>query len=154
MIYEWRAGIHPNIDANVAGKVCGELDKNEKLTAQDLVDVSRPETAPLHSQFEWDDGIAGEEWRKHQARHIINMLIIRTEKAEPIRAFFKIDTSKGCNKYESIKTIVNTPDKHQMLIDQAFRELQAFRAKYSALKELGPVWRGLDEASVQCRIAD
>ncbi len=145
MVYEWKAGAHTSIDASIAGKVCGDLEKAGNLTAQSLVDVSRPESAPLHSQFEWDDSVAGEEWRKHQARHIINALIVRTEKEEPIRAFFKIDTSKGNNRYESITSIVDTQSKYQSLIEIALNELRAFKAKYATISELGPIWRELDE---------
>ena len=144
MVYEWKVGAHCGIDPQIAGEVCGGLERDGKLTADNLVDASRPVDAPLHGQFEWNDSIAGEEWRKHQARNIINALVVRTEKAEPVRAFFKIESGKDAHNYESILTIVETPDKHQMLISQVYRELKAFRNKYATIRELQPVWNIID----------
>ena len=52
--YEWSVDIY-GIDANEAGKVMEGLEKTVGLTKKSLVDASRPEDAPLHKAFEWDD---------------------------------------------------------------------------------------------------
>lgn len=148
MVYQWKSGSRiGGISAQVAGEVCEQLDSVGCLSAQRLVDVSRPKEAALHTAFEWDDSIAGEEWRKHQARHIINSIIVVQKKEDepiPVRAFFKIEQSEGT--YESVHTILRCSTKREMLMQDALRELDSFKRKYSVLKELSGVFAAIDEA--------
>ena len=148
MVYQWKSGSRiGGISAQVAGEVCEQLDSAGCLSAQRLVDVSRPKEAALHTAFEWDDSIAGEEWRKHQARHIINSIIVVQKKEDepvPVRAFFKIEQSEGT--YESVHTILRCATKREMLMQDALRELDSFKRKYSVLKELSGVFAAIEDA--------
>lgn len=147
MVYQWKPKVPYTFktDAQTAGEICETLNQENRLSAETLVDISRPVDAPLHQEFEWDDGIAGEEWRKHQARHLLHSLVTVDDKAptEPIRGFFKIERSK--NTYESITSILQKPDKYAALLDTALSELKAFSRKYCAIKELAPVLSAIDE---------
>ncbi len=51
------------------------------LTPRATVDAARDPANPLHEQFEWDNGIAGEKFREQQARSLIRTvkLVITTE---------------------------------------------------------------------------
>jgi len=49
------------------------------LTPQAFVDAARPEKAVLHGLFEWDDKLAGEQYRLGQARAIISWVEVRTK---------------------------------------------------------------------------
>jgi hypothetical protein len=86
----------------------------------------------LHNEFEWQDDIAAEKYREQQAGHIIRSLIVVSEKeeTEPIRAFCSIKTDKD---YKSISVIVNKPDLYELLIEQVYKDLQAFKQKYETL---------------------
>jgi hypothetical protein len=42
-----------------------------KLTAEIVVEAARDKRSALHSCFTWDDTLAAEEWRKEQARRLI-----------------------------------------------------------------------------------
>lgn len=134
MIYKWKEGSQHKVSAQIAGEVCEVLEKNGELNAQNLVDVSRPEDAPLHDEFEWDDSIAAEMYRKTQAGAIIRHLAIETETVTPVRAYFPIEVKS--NKYEHIETIIRHEDKYAVLLKQALRELEAFQRKYQMLSEL------------------
>jgi hypothetical protein len=46
------------------------------LTAKSVVSASRPDEAPLHPVFEWDDTVAGERFREHQATNLIRCVRI------------------------------------------------------------------------------
>ena len=59
--YVWAEGFQHKTDASVVAKVTTELEAKNMLTAHNLVDVSRPEDAPLHGEFEWNDEIAAEK---------------------------------------------------------------------------------------------
>ena len=132
MVYNWRTGSHHTVAADVAAEVMNGLAERGCLNAETLVDVSRPEDAPLHPEFEWDDSIAAEEWRKHQARNVINSIVVQTEpNKEPERVFFNI-REIGCD-YIPMRIILQSPDNTELLIQQATKELKAFQSKYDAI---------------------
>lgn len=146
MVYQWKmSGLH-KVSAQTAGEVCEKLDAEGKLTPAELVEASRAEDAPLHPEFEWDDNIAAEEWRKQQARMIINALVTcTTPSAEPVRAYFKIEAAP---KYESVQTIISTPDKYTLLLKKACGELAALQRKYKQIKELEPVFKTFEQLKI------
>ena len=76
---------------NLTPKVVNdELEKIHKeygkIDAATVVDLARSKNHPLHDGFEWEDSIAAEEHRKHQARVMIGAVIkvTRTD-PEPLR---------------------------------------------------------------------
>ena len=147
MVYKWK-NFSYKTSANVAGEVCEELDRTVGLTPENLVNASRPEDAPLHSEFEWDDAIAAEEYRRTQARQMICNLsiVIDEQKQEPVRAFFSLQSGfrKNAGTYEGTITIMSNEEKRQKLLDNAKRELEAFRKKYELLTELSEVFAAID----------
>lgn len=148
MIYQWKTGCRlQHLSAQAAGELCDGLSAAGCLSAQRLVDVSRPEDAPLHGAFEWDDAIAGEEWRKSQARHIIHSIVIVPEESEtetPIRAFFKVEKAEP--DYEPVRAILRSESRRAMLLKTALDELNSFRRKYAALDELSSVFAAIEAA--------
>lgn len=144
MVYQWKLGSHIKGSAQVAGEVCEQLEKQGRLSAKILLDESRPEDAPLHNSFEWDDSIAAESWREQQARHIINSLIVCPEKEEPVRVFFKIERTE--NRYQSIETILEHKDSTRKLLENALHELESIQKKYKAIKQLQKIWDAISEA--------
>lgn len=142
MVYQWKSGARIAADPQVAGNMCKRLELEGRLTAKDLLDENRPEDAPLHNEFEWNDGIAAENWREQQARNIINSLIICPEKSEPVRGFFKIE--RADNKYQSVEAILQNEDSTQKLFDTACAELNAIKKKYASIQSLVTVWKAID----------
>ena len=150
MVYEWKTASYIKVDANVAGKQCEELEKTVGLTPKNLLDANRAENAPLHSEFEWNDGIAAEKYRENQARHIIACLCVRAEtttgeQSEPVRAFLKTAPE---SEYQSLNVILQSADSHSAMLATALRELKALQNKYKMLSELKPlfdVMEGIEE---------
>ena len=145
MIYKWKTGYYSKIPAAVAGEVMNQLSSENRLTARDLVDVSRPEDAPLHGAFEWDDTEAAERWREQQGRVLIGSIVIQVEDkkdSEPVRAFFAIE-QKSSN-YQPVATIMRNEDMRQKLYETAKRELASFRTKYRALQEFEKLFSEID----------
>lgn len=147
MTYQWKTGTRAKADAQVAGEMCERLAEEGRLTAEDLLDENRPEDAPLHGEFEWNDGIAAEEWRKQQARNIINHLVVVRENVEPVRGFFQIE--RKTSAYQPIGTILRHADQTNQLLDTALRELTAFQRKYNALCQLSKVFDAISEAKAE-----
>lgn len=147
MVYQWKSGSRIKANPEEAGKQFEELAETVGLTAETVLDANRPEDAPLHEEFEWRDDIAAEEWRKQQARHLINCICFSVEKQdgnEQVRAFF---TTTETNGYESLEAIVIVENKYKSLLSKALSELSAFERKYSTLKELKPVFDAIKEVT-------
>ena len=62
----WKDGCRYSVPAQFAYDTIHDLYQQGKTTAKDLVDASRPEEAPLHKLFEWNDSIAAEKYREEQ----------------------------------------------------------------------------------------
>ena len=135
-MYAWKTGVRKKVSAEVAGKVCEELEKGGMLTASNLVNVSRPEDAPLHCEFEWHDHVAAEKYRESQAREIMRQLIVVADDkpAEPVRAFFNVSDEDP--NYYSTAVIISEQDKYEALKQRAVRELIAIQKRYSMIHGL------------------
>lgn len=146
MVYQWKTIAGIKADPQAAGAQFKELEGTVGLTAENVLEANRAENAPLHDEFEWNDGIAAEKYRVQQAGQLIRMLCVKADGTEHIgasvRAFFKTADSQP---YESIEVILSNPDKHAELLDRALRELTAFRNKYIALTELQPLFESIAE---------
>lgn len=142
MVYKWKDAARLKTDAQTAGEICEKLEKSGGLTAKRLVEESRPEDAPLHKEFEWNDATAAEAYREEQARYIIRSLIVQPEatKNEVVRAFFPMAEHKV---FESLPVILSDAKKTDALLDMAMRELKAFELKYSTLSQLAPVFEAI-----------
>lgn len=137
MVYQWKSNSRVKTSADIAGAVLSDLESKNSLTPKALLDVSRPVDAPLHNEFEWDDGIAAEKYRESQAAYIIRSIEVVRENKDPVRAFFKVEQSN--NSYQRIDAIVRDKDSYENLLTMAKKEMQSFIKKYSDLEELRPV---------------
>lgn len=146
MVYKWDKGSRFSVPAQVAGEVCEELAEKGELTAKNLVDVSRPENAPLHGCFNWNNEIAAELYREEQSRHLIRCLITVPENnVVATRAYFNIVRNES--EYHSINVILEVQDKYESMMAMALKELQTFEKKYAILKQLKPVFDAINEIS-------
>jgi len=143
MVYKFKTGSRLKADAQKAGEQCAALEAEGRLTAAELVEENRPKDAPLHGSFEWRDKVAGQLWREHQARHIINSLEVVMEEggAEPVRAYFNI-TVRDPNYYH-VQTILREQSMTDAMLLTALRELKALERKYAQLEALADVWAAL-----------
>lgn len=146
MIYKWKTPFFKT-DAEVAGKVCKELEETVGLTSKTLLDASRPEDAPLHKEFEWRDDVAAEKYREQQARTIINNLVIVAEEQNvTTRAFVVLtESKKETNKYHDVVEVMQDGEKRSALFKIALRELLSFKQKYAELEEFQKVIEAINE---------
>lgn len=127
-------------------KVADEiLGIGDEATPQQIVDAARDESTELHRCFEWNDSVAAEKYRLTQARTIVCNLVIARPEAEvekpKIRCFYKPESSQG---YKPSTYIFHVPSEYEKLLEQAYSELRAFKAKYSALQELSEILALID----------
>lgn len=141
--------------AQPAGEIMAQLEAEGKLTAEELVNVSRPEEAPLHDYFEWDDAIAAEKYRERQGVYLIQAVIEidqkqtksdNTVEVEIKKPFYSVE--QGDKHYYHIDTIVQDEDKSQKLFEMCVRELKQIERRYEIIRDkLSGVFEEIDKIS-------
>jgi hypothetical protein len=149
-IYKWKEGTRANVSAQDAGEVCAALEAQGNLTPAALVDASRPEDAPLHRAFVWDDAVAAEKYREVQAGHIIRCIEVEiTSESAPTRAFVPVIVQPEARGYSSIESVLVVKDAREELLARAYDELAAFERKYRNLSELAGVFAAIKALGVR-----
>ncbi len=134
---KWRRGFEQKFHAD-AEKVAEEIMAiGDNVTPQQIVDAARDENSELHKCFTWDDNVAAEKWRKHEARNLTYFLVIESDKREEekpeIRVFHMAENGAG---YNVAPKVFKIDDEYKKLLQRAYAELRAFKVKYASLKEL------------------
>jgi len=138
--YQWKSGAHIKGSAQAAGEVCRKLEEEGNLTPKALVEASRPEDAPLHSMFEWDDAVAAERYREVQGGMIIRYLeVVPSGSSEPVRAFVSVAAEGGGRSYMDVTAALSSEPTRDEVLETALAELRAFERKYRSLSELSDV---------------
>lgn len=115
-------------------------DDHGKLTPAIVVDEARPPKSPLHSRFEWDNTLAGESWRRQQARELIGSVRVVYREARgrqgprSIRAYHSVQTGDGPS-YEPAELIATDPMMRALLLAEMEREWKQLRDRWSHFKE-------------------
>lgn len=132
------------VSAQIAGEELERIyQENGELDPAHVVEESRPENAPLHPCFEWNDAVAAEKYREYQAQSIIQNVTVETEHLTtdaPIRAFVHVQ-----NTYMPVDIVLNDAEKAEELLMSALRELKSFQRKYNSLSSLQPVFEAIQE---------
>jgi len=106
---------------------------NGGVQAKDFVDASRPEDAPLHDQFEWNDSKAGEEWRIQQARVMMSSYTI--ENNPNVRAvshvIYELETGESERAYFTYATIQSRPELKKAFLKQLKKSVESMKRKYA-----------------------
>ena len=148
MIYQWKQGAHvKGVKAQVAGEVLEALrEQTGNILPADVVDVSRPDDAPLHPVFEWDDHVAAESYRTDQARSLLRSVVVQRDDEEdttPIQAFVVVRQDDD-DVYQSTYVAMADTEMREQVLARALKELQAWQRKYRELKELATVFAAAD----------
>lgn len=128
-------------------KVADEIDAlGGEVTPEQLVEAAKDKKSELHKCFDWDNRVAAEKWRKHQARQIMCFLVIRNEdedgnqQAPVVRYMYKTDTGG----YKPSKMIFKQDDEYQKLLQRVDGELHAIKQKYAYIQERDYIWELID----------
>lgn len=130
-----------------ASKVLNELSElGNEYSLSDVVEKAKDKNSEMHSIFEWDDSVAGEEYRKIQAGKMVrNLVIVRNDETEErtnVRYF--VSTGKRDSTYTPTRLVIRNQDAYEKLLERAYAELRAFKEKYSTLSELEEILALID----------
>jgi len=109
----------------------------------DVVRFAQNESTALHGVFEWDDSVAGHNFRLQQARQLLRVMVVTLpgDNALRYRAYvsLKEDRFNGQGYCAMIDVLSDATRRERMLLE-ALEELATFQQKYAALKELSGVF--------------
>ena len=124
----------------------------ETVRPSDVVELARDENTALHNLFTWDDSVAAERYREHEAGCIIrNIVIVENDKQNDdkenvvvVRAI--MSTNERTKEYTTVQRIVTNKDSYTRLLAAALAELTAFKKKYETLSgDLEVVFDAIDQ---------
>lgn len=120
------------------------------ITPAQVVEFAADPGTALHALFVWDDSEAARRYREVQAAQYLRvvMRLIPREGDEPtaVRAFVSLSVDRGTGVYRPIVAVLSDDEQRAQLVQDAMRELAAFRRKYAHLEELASVFGVIDAA--------
>ncbi len=115
-----------------------------------VVDYARDEDTLLHNKFEWDDTVAGEQYRIWQARHIIRLeltVIGNTRNNGQMRTYVSLIADRRSENergYRSLVEVLSDEELKLQLLEEAKADMLLFKRKYRMLVELSEVFEAMD----------
>lgn len=117
------------------------------LLPETVVEEAKRKTSPLHDQFEWNNSKAGEQWRIHTARQLINVcveLIGPEEEQIETKVFVSLRQDREQGGYRMLDRVMSSKSLREYLLEDAMQELKYFREKYKTLNELAELFDAAD----------
>ena len=131
--------------------------KHGSITAEIVLNEAKKKTSPLHAHFQWDDTAAARQYRLIQAAALIRRIKVEYTVSENnsvrVRAFHNVsdlpeegeDQVKGL--FVTLETALSVENYRDQLLAQCKRDMQAFKAKYSALSEVSHIINAMDQVA-------
>ncbi len=151
MLYDWKKKNLYSVSPQIAGEFLTQLENRDgQLKPSVIVAESLPSSAPLHRCFQWDDSIAGQQYREQQARNLMGNLVTivtttTTEEPRPISMRAFVNIPQPTSRYISMENALSSEDTYTQLKDKAWAELSSFQAKYKDIVELKPIFILIEE---------
>jgi hypothetical protein len=124
-------------------------EHRDELTPEDVLADAKNPNSPLHSFFEWDDGAAAHQHRLAQARGLIRSVVaIYTSDDKPAvrtRAYVHVPESRETQHYREASHAMSQKKTRDLVLQRAWRELQAWRERYKDLQEFADLIPIVDE---------
>ena len=149
--YRWKAGarapagMKPEV---VAAELAAVETAGATLRAEDVLRAAEDPQSQLHGWFEWDDTEAARQHRLHQARKLIASVVVvyhqDDRETEPVQAFVSLPDAPG---YQPVAEVMAQPKERDELIEQARRDLVAWRKRYDGLQEFAELYRAIDRSA-------
>jgi len=128
-------------------------ERGGSLLPADVVEAASAPESPLHRFFDWEDSEAAFKWRLHQARNLINaIVIVETRSGREIFAFVSlVDDRQAGEGYRETLVVLADPDLRARALEQALREARSWAQRYADLQELSEVFAALAEVGKTAR---
>lgn len=141
-IYEIsEGGIVKKKDAQIVGEYIESIGvKNPRVI---LSHAKKDKCCPLNKYLDWNDKVAGDKWRLHQIRNIVNHLevfIVYEGNTEPVKAYYSIkDFDKAEPEYVNQEDARGNNVWRKQIIVRALNEQYSWVERYKLFGELSPI---------------
>jgi hypothetical protein len=123
---------------NVASELL-RLERGGLIQPKAAVEWARAHpSSALHAELEWDDAVAGEQYRIQQVRQLV-AIFVNPQTLTRQYVSLSVDRVEG-GGYRRIEQVLGQQDLRTVLLQDALHELQRMQAKYAELQELDKVW--------------
>jgi hypothetical protein len=146
--WEFRDGarVQGGLDASTVGEELERIREGHdgKLFTKAVVMEARPESAPLHPAFTWNDKKAGENWREHEARNLIRSVqIVEVDdgKKRVVDNFVHVPTVKQ-PYYQSARVAVQNMDEFAAAYEELMVKVRSAERACNALKQMAEERKG------------
>lgn len=158
-VYRYRKGRSGPAGLSAA-QVANELNRiraaHGDLTPPIIVSASRDRHALFHHHFDWNNKVAADKWRNHQARNLINVVeIIPEQTGKAVPAFVNVtiepanvddaQPGRATHAYRPIAEVIEDPAQKARFLEMIARRLKALRDQYDHVTEFAAVWAAVDE---------
>lgn len=154
MAIQWKSGTQFKVDPEIAYNEIEVVRKAKggSASAEDVVARAKSKRNPLHAEFEWDDKVAGHEYRLYLARNMMRAFVIVRDdlKTDRPQRVYEVVREKQEEKgrvkhvYKTVDDIMKDTDLRAELLGRALSELISIRNRYRDLQELAIVLRAID----------
>lgn len=146
-VYKFKPWARLSGDAQKVGEAIEQLrEQFGSVSPQLVVEHAKDKESVLHGYFTWDNKQAASKYREVQASHLLRSIVaVRVEGVEltaPTRAFVSVRKAAEESEldepgtYTSIREAVRIVDYREQLMENALRELDAYRLKYQLLSDV------------------
>lgn len=126
------------------------MEKNGTVTPHELVNGARDEDSVFHDYFDWDNNNAGEKYRIHQARQLINhinIVVKYNDGEKEQKAFFSVfetpnDKEKNTT-YVTMERVLSEPELRNQILRRALNEVDYWQQKYFDYNELSKIFTAI-----------
>jgi len=124
---------------------------NGLLSAEIVINEAKKKNSPLHNWFDWENEEAGEKWRLHQARMLINSVKVKIVFEDGVGAYreylnvnVKTDYDDKPQRFyvETVKVMKNK-DLREQVLKRAIKEAEYWERTYKEYKELNDIFKGI-----------
>lgn len=115
--------------------------RDGKITVDAMLDSARSPVSPLHQFCEWDDAIAGENYRKDQLRKVARSLCITHLDRDPHRAFVHCGNPASGEQgyYQRTEVAVRNVDEYELVFRSARMRLNEAQRAIAELLRVADV---------------
>ena len=155
MIYRYRAGhAIAKLDAQTIGDTLTGIGEAHggRIVPAVVVAESRPEEAPLHDGFTWDDAEAAESWREDEARRMIRSYVIVRDEGRGVEReeLANVSVAGGFDEdgaaYMPARVAMQDPTTRARILSLARAQLNGWVSRYAHLDEMGGLVRAVQQA--------
>jgi len=128
-----------------------QIEKEDGLTATNLLERAKDKESPLHKFFDWSDVKAGVKWRLHQARLLLNEIKVIVNEIEMpgiesvIVKTNTLSEEEAERVYKPINEILSNEDLRVQVIRTALTHIEYWKNQYSIYGELKPIVTSIEK---------